>query len=114
CGGGVRDGAGAGGAAPQPPPGRAGPGSAPGSPRRAGTDLVLSRRVDACPSASRPGHCPVRSSAVWLPCLSLWTGPRDGLPVLGGLDLVVAWLSGPSPEEKPRGSHPSPDVISPP
>ena len=34
------------------------------------------------------------------------------LPGLCGLDPVVAWLSGPGFEEKPRGTHPRPGVVS--
>ncbi len=56
---GVPDGAGAGGAAPQPGPARPRPGAPPGGPSCAGEPLLLSRRVSRCPGAPGAGHRPL-------------------------------------------------------
>ena len=98
----------------QPGPERTRPRSPPGGPPCAGADLVLPGRVCLGPSALGAGHCPLRSPAAPLPGLSLWgLDPGVACLILCGLGPVVSWLSGPGPEEEPRGAHPGPGAVSP-
>ena len=38
--------------------------------------------------------------------------PGVSVPLLCSLGPVVSWLSGPGPEEEPRGAHPGPGAVS--
>ena len=75
--GGVTDGAGAGGAAPQPGPACRRPGAPPGGPLCAGEHLVLSGRVRRGPGPFGAGDRPLRPPAAPCPCLSA-TGRTPG------------------------------------
>src|SRR5712664_588399 len=111
--GGVTDGQRVGRAAPHSSPEHASARSSLGGPPGAGGHLIPPWRVGPNPSPSGAEHCPLRLPTAPLPGLSLRRRrPRGSFPILCSLDPVVAWLSGPSPSEEPRGSHLGPGAVS--